>query len=70
MDNYIYGIIKENGVSGLRKVSYPIKKLPYIPDSELCRYHNYATCFYEQYSDCLVAKQQCLLKIKLTEKLQ
>lgn len=55
MDNYIYGIIKENGVSGLRKVSYPIKKLPYIPDSELCRYHNYATCFYEQYSDCLVA---------------
>lgn len=55
MDDYIYGIIKENGVSGLRKVFYPIKKLPYIPDSELCKYHKYATCFNAQYSDCLVA---------------
>ena len=36
MDYYIYGIIKENGVSGLRKVSYKIKNLPNIPISENC----------------------------------
>ena len=37
MDYYIYGIIKENGVSGLRKVPYKIKNLPNIPISELCK---------------------------------
>ncbi len=55
MDDYIYGIIKESGVSRLRKVSFRIKQLPYIPDSELCKYHKYATYFNQQYSDCLVA---------------
>ena len=63
MDDYIYGIIKENGVNRLRKVSFPIKELPYIPDSELCKYHKYATCFNEQYSDCLAAISEKQLAI-------
>lgn len=53
MDDYIYGIIKENGVNRLRKVSYKIKALPNIPISELCKYHAYATDFDQQYSSAL-----------------
>lgn len=53
MDYYIYGIIKENGVSGLRKVSYKIKNLPNIPISELCKCHAYATHLNQQYSSGL-----------------
>lgn len=53
MDDYIYGIIKENGVNRLRKVSYPIKELFSISDYELCKSHKYATCFNSTYSDSL-----------------
>lgn len=53
MDDYIYGIIKENGVNGLRKVSYPIKELFPISDYELCKSHEYATSFYSAYCDSL-----------------
>lgn len=53
MDYYIYGIIKENGVSGLRKVSYKKKNLPNIPISELCKCHAYATHLNQQYSSGL-----------------
>lgn len=51
--NYIYGIIKDNGVNILRKVSYKIKNLPNIPISELCKCHAYATHFDQQYSSGL-----------------
>ena len=53
MDYYIYGIIKENGVSGLRKVSYKIKTLSNIPISELCKCHAYATHLDQQHSSGL-----------------
>lgn len=59
MDDYIYGIIKENGVNGLRKVSYPIKELFPISDYELCKSHEYATSFYSAYCDSL-----CSIDIK------
>lgn len=59
MDDYIYGIIKENGVNGLRKVSYPIKELVPISDYELCKSHEYATSFYSAYCDSL-----CSIDIK------
>lgn len=59
MDDYIYGIIKENGVNGLRKVSYPIKELFPISDYELCKSHEYATSFYSVYCDSL-----CSIDIK------
>lgn len=59
MDDYIYGIIKENGVNGLRKVSYPIKELVPISDYELCKSHEYATNFYSAYCDSL-----CSIDIK------
>lgn len=59
MDDYIYGIIKENGVNSLRKVSYPIKELFPISDYELCKSHEYATSFYSAYCDSL-----CSIDIK------
>lgn len=59
MDDYIYGIIKENGVNSLRKVSYPIKELFPISDYELCKSHEYANSFYSAYCDSL-----CSIDIK------
>lgn len=59
MDDYIYGIIKENGVNSLRKVSYPIKEFFPISDYELCKSHEYATIFYSAYCDSL-----CSIDIK------
>ena len=51
--DYIYGIIKDNGVNILRKVSYKIKTLSNIPISELCKCHAYATYLDQQYSSSL-----------------
>ena len=49
----IYAIIKDTDTSKLRKISEYINVTRSISDSELCRFHNYATDLYSAYCSCL-----------------
>ncbi len=49
----IYAIIRYSETSKLRKILEYTSSSRCISDSELCKFHNYATDLYEAYSSCL-----------------